>query len=194
MFWVLRALGEAGRVSEALDLIEQYYGHMIDLGAVNWWEGFNSYLHYKGSLSHGWGGSPTWFLTTYVLGARWLGPNEWLVKPAFRGIDAVSGTLPLMDGQLHVQWERQSCEDSSLVVTAPVSTTGEVILPFISSTTVVTVNHEVVWRDGVPLADYVTGLPYGIRLSVSGGTYNLAIHQDCPSVYTPADTREQDEL
>jgi alpha-L-rhamnosidase len=193
MFWVLRALGEAGRVPEALYLIEQYYGRLVDLGAVNWWEGFNSHLHYKGSLSHGWGGSPTWFLTTYVLGARRLGPQEWLVEPAFRRVNAVSGTLPLVDGELHVQWERQGCEGGSLVLSAPVSTTGEIILPFISSTTVVTLNHEVVWEDGVPLVGYVTGLPDGIRLSISGGTYNLTVHQDCYPVYLPVIVRQAHE-
>ncbi|NJN65827.1 MAG: alpha-L-rhamnosidase [Chloroflexaceae bacterium] len=70
MYWVLEALGQAQRLPDALEVIERYYGYLLDRGATTWWEGFTADRHYWAALSHGWGGAPTWFLTTWVLGAR----------------------------------------------------------------------------------------------------------------------------
>jgi len=190
LFWVLKALGDAGRLTEALNIIESYYGRLLDLGATTWWEGFNAHLSYTASLSHGWGGAPTWFLTTYVLGTHRLGPDAWLVKPAFSGVSYASGSLPLQDGELEVHWERQSCEDSRLELTSPVSTTGELVVPFISATTVLTLNDAVVWQNGMPLADGVTRLPDGIHIPLhEGGSYTLHARQTCYASYLPLVTR-----
>ena len=70
MYWLLEALGQTGHVNEALDIINSYYGRLLDVGATTWWENFNANQNWAASYSHVWGGSPTWFLTTYVLGAR----------------------------------------------------------------------------------------------------------------------------
>ena len=188
-FWVLDALGRAGRVSEALYVTESYYGRLLDLGATTWWEHFGSHLNYRASLSHGWGAAPTWFLTTYVLGARRLAPNTWLVSPAFQGVSHASGVLPLQDGELQVYWERPRCEDRRVELTSPVGAAGDIVLPFINATTVMTLNGQVVWRDGHPLADGVTGLRDGVHVSLEEGVYALVVHQDCSTVYLPAVTR-----
>ena len=185
MFWALKALGDAGRISEALSIIENYYGRMLNLDATTWWEGFNAHLYYTASLSHGWGGAPTWFLTTYVLGAHQTGSDTWLVKPAFSGVSWASGSLPLQDGALQIYWERQSCENSRLELTSPVNTTGEIIAPFTSATTVLTLNGNVIWRDGIPLADGVTALSDGIHILLEGGVYVLDVRQDCYDTYLP---------
>ena len=81
MHWVLDALGKAGRVPEAVQIIERYYGRMLSLGAATRWGGFNGYQNYDGSLSHGWGSSPTWFLTSYLVGAQRTGKNTWQLQP-----------------------------------------------------------------------------------------------------------------
>jgi len=179
MFWVLEALGKAGRIPEALTLIETYYGHLLDLGATTWWEGFKTNAYYFSTLSHGWGGSPTWFLTTYVLGAHRSGSNTWLVKPAFSGVQYASGSLPLQDGELEVHWERQSCEDCELELTAPVSTTGEIVLPFLDNTTVLTLNGDVIWQEGTPLMDGVMEHTDGIHISLQGNRHILHVYSVC---------------
>jgi alpha-L-rhamnosidase len=185
MFWMLEALGNSGRTSEALNIIETYYGSLLDLGATTWWETLDAHSHYGASISHGWGGAPTWFLTTYVLGARRLGANTWLVKPAFSGVRYASGSLPFQDDELQVHWERYSCGESQLELMAPVTTTGEIVLPFTNNTTVLTLNGEVIWLRGTPLVDGVTKFADGIHISLQGSNYTLEVHQDCYTVFLP---------
>jgi alpha-L-rhamnosidase len=185
MFWVLKALGEAGRIPEALDLIRTTYGRLLDRGATTWWEGFKTDAHYFSTLSHGWGGAPTWFLTTYVLGARRSGPDTWTVKPALDGVRCVSGSLPLATGELQVRCERRGCGESQLELIAPVTTTGEVVVPFADSTMVLTLNNRVIWQDGTPLADDVITSADGIHISLPGGDHTLHIVQDCRGAFPP---------
>ncbi len=107
MYWVLEALGKSSKVYEGLGIIEKYYGHMLDRGATTWWERFDADQSYTASLSHVWGGSPTWFLSTYVLGAQWQGPGTWSVRPAFSGVSRAAGRIPIDDGYLQVGWDAQ---------------------------------------------------------------------------------------
>lgn len=133
-YWVLEALGQSGHDTEALELIKDYYGRMLDLGATTWWEWFTSDQRPAQALSHGWGSAPTWFLTTYVLGARQVGPDEWLVKPSFDGLDFASGTIPMPQGMLQVTWHAGACaaggvRSLDLQIEAPPGTRGQVYLP-----------------------------------------------------------------
>lgn len=185
MFWVLKALGEAGRISEGMGVIENYYGRLLDLGATTWWEGFNSNLYYTASLSHGWGGSPTWFLTTYVMGARQLGPDTWVLRPAFSGVRYAFGTLPLEDGEIQVHWEHPSCENRVIELTAPISTTGDVVIPFISATTAITLDNNLIWEAEHALVSNTRKLADGVHVSLDAGNHILQIHQTCFSVYLP---------
>ena len=104
MYWVLEGLERAGRIQDAIDIIRLYYGYLVDQNATTLWERFDADQYYSVSLSHGWGGSPTWFLPTYVLGAKWLGSGEWQVKPSFSSVEFVSGSIPLLEGLLVVDW------------------------------------------------------------------------------------------
>jgi len=186
MYWVLQALGETRRIPEALALIRQYYGRLLDLGATTWWEGFNAHTQYTASLSHGWGGDPTWFLTTYVLGARQVGPQQWEVRPALIGLESVRGTLPLGEDALSVGWERPDCERALLNVSAPLGSSGEIVIPRVGPTTSITLNQTLIWENGVPLADFVFGDGEGVRIGqLVGGTYHIDIQQRCFSTYLP---------
>ncbi len=127
MNWVLDALGRCDRIPEALQLIKTFFGHMLDNGATTWWEGFGSNKTYTGSLSHGWSGSPTWFLTTYVLGARRTGVNTWELKPAFSGVAHAEGQLSLAQGVLSAGWETGPCS-SHITVSAPAGSSGNILL------------------------------------------------------------------
>jgi alpha-L-rhamnosidase len=182
MYWVLRALGEAGRIPEALQIIESYYGRLLDLGATTWWEGFTSNDYYTGSLCHGWGGAPTWFLSTYVLGLRHSGPGEWQLNPSLEGLSSASGVLPFPAGQVRVQWQRPTCQEAVLTVTSPPGTTGEIVIPFTGAATALTLDGALIWENGSPLVAGVTALPDGIRVRLAGGgTHTFDVSQDCPS-------------
>jgi alpha-L-rhamnosidase len=192
MFWVLEALGRSGHVPEALDIMKAYYGPLLDLGATTWWETTNSEERYASSRSHVWGGGPTWFLTTHVLGARRLGPDTWSVKPALSGVSYASGRLPLADGELQVYWEVKDCENSRVELSAPNTTAGEILIPRTGDTVVVTLDDRVVWQQGMPLMDDVTETAEGISIPLRGGTHTLHIYQDCHTTFMPVVCEQRD--
>jgi alpha-L-rhamnosidase len=173
IFWVLQGLGEVGYIEQALQLIRLYYGYLLDAGATTWWEGFSASIAPSASYSHGWGGAPTWFLTTYVLGARRLGPNVWLVKSSFEGVDSASGVLPLADGTLSVAWERVSCGELKLRLIASGGSHGQVNLPLLHPDMLVTVNEEPVWDSGVARADWVSAQGGIVTLDLGDGSYEV---------------------
>jgi alpha-L-rhamnosidase len=168
MYWVLEALGRAGCLSEALDVIERSYGYLLDRGATTWWEGFTADQHYWAALSHGWGGAPTWFLTTYVLGGRRTGPDTWEVRPGPRTAGEVRGTLPLRSGDLQVAWSFPDGNEVRLVLDVPAGTSGKVVLPVPASGRI-SLNGAVVWEDGSAQSDQVVTRPDGISVALGAG-------------------------
>lgn len=180
MFWVLEALGKTNRLAEAMDLIERYYGRLIDLGATTWWEGFNSYKSYKAALSHGWGGAPTWFLSSYVLGIQRTGANTWRIQPSLQSRESLSGSMPLAEGVLSVAWDYPSQDTKPIVLTmqAPTTSTGKIVVPFDDSSLTLVLNGEIVWRsDLVKVDDRVSFQDDGIHIALQGGHYVLEIHR-----------------
>jgi alpha-L-rhamnosidase len=158
--WVLEGLGRSGHIDQALDLIALYYGSMLDKGATTWWEQFAADADWRTSLSHAWGVSPTWFLSSYVLGATQTSPSTWEVRPpfaasssfaasaSFSAIQSVQGAIPIQNNPgrvsiLEVSWQR-SCSRATLQVGAPAGTQGEIILPRMPAGTLI-------WVNGVPV-------------------------------------------
>lgn len=189
MFWVLEGLANADRHEEALALIRRYYGYLLEKGASTWWEGFSSDERYTGSLSHGWGGSPTWHLTTHLIGASITGLDMWEVAPAFRGVDSAQGALPLSRGDLDVSWKCGGCGQYALEVDAPLGSHGRVILsPVMSDTQAVTVTQDgiVVWRDGVSYQDGIGLSSTGLEIPLqNGGKHSFRIDGACYPTYLP---------
>ncbi len=167
MFWVLEALSRAGRIEEGLTIMRAFYGRMLDLGAMTWWEGFASDHSYSQSYAHGWSGAPTWFLTTHVLGARQTGPFTWEVRPALSGVISATGAIPMPVGELTVAWSVQGC--SAMVdISAPDATSGVVVLP--ARTTNLRLN-------GLPLTG--ENAPDGIRVNLASGPHRLEMDLAC---------------
>ena len=173
-FWVLEALGKAGMVEAGIDLIKVYYGHMLDSGATTTWEIYNSDQYFTQSLSHGWGSAPTWFLTTYLLGARQTGLSSWEVMPAFEGADQASGVLPLPQGVLQVSWVTHSLEDSVVQIDSPSGTLGRVVLA--------NTPGMVISLDGIPyrskdsmLTGNVIVTPECISVPLTGGIHTITV-------------------
>lgn len=179
MHWVLEGLGRAGRVSDAITIIKRYYGYMLDRGATTWWEQFNSHRSYTASLSHGWGAGPTWFLTTYALGARRSGPASWELRPSMRALRSMAGALPLEAGLLRVAWGNPACGRYTLELSAPAATSGSLIVPFPPDSTSVLLNGELVWRRSRALAAGVAAEQQGVRLELPGGAHRIEIQRRC---------------
>lgn len=195
-FWVLEALGRAGFYQEAIDLTKNYYGRLIEAGATTWWEKFTSLESYANSLSHGWGSAPTWFLSTYILGARQAGPDRWIVQPAFEGVSYTAGTLPLASSSLQVSWQAGQClpgasrRYGNLLISAPPGAHGEVRLP--ASLASIVLDGQTIWDNAVPLSPIISALPHPpedqplLSIPLQSGAHTLQLAWPCPSVSASA--------
>ncbi|GAB4579368.1 MAG: family 78 glycoside hydrolase catalytic domain [Anaerolineales bacterium] len=181
MNWVLEALARHGYISETLALLDQYYGYLLNAGATTWWETFKAHESYAATYSHGWGSSPTWILSTYLLGGRWTGPDAWAVRPALEGVASASGSIPIGQNQLTISWTVQSCSLINIEIRAPSHTTGELILPFTDAETI-TLNGVEVLQEGRNLLPELTTQPDGLHLSLTKRPeYRLTVVRPCPN-------------
>lgn len=136
-YYVLNALGRAGEVRAALDLIRTYWGAMLDRGATTFWEDFDlawlagsgridelpqpgekdlhgdygayCYEGFRHSLCHGWASGPTAWLSEYVLGVQPLAPGCARVRiaPQLGDLAWVAGAYPTPHGPIKIRHDRQ---------------------------------------------------------------------------------------
>ncbi len=141
-YYMLCAMGEAGDLEDALNIIREYWGAMLKRGATTFWEDFNMAwlegssrideivpedvkdLHgdygtycYKGfrhSLCHGWASGPAAFLSEYVLGIKPAAPGcrEVTIRPNLGDLEWVKGTYPTPYGIIRVEHRRK--EDGTI--------------------------------------------------------------------------------
>jgi alpha-L-rhamnosidase len=179
MFWVLEGLGRAGRIADANTIIKRYYGFMLDHGATTWWENFNAYQSYTASLSHGWGSSPTWFLTRWMLGAERTGPQTWAFAPPMRSVAGAAGALPLATGALQASWATPSCGQNTADIAAPAGSSGTVLVPFNDSATVIALNGTTIWQNGQALGGQASAVAGGVEVRLGSGQFHLGIQHSC---------------
>ncbi len=134
-YFTLVACGRSGHTADALDIIRDYWGTMLDMGATTFWEDFNvewaqdaaridelpvpgkkdihgdfgafCYEKYRHSLCHGWASGPAPFLSKYVLGIRPFTPgfDYACVKPELAGLKWARGSVPTPHGPITVEAE-----------------------------------------------------------------------------------------
>lgn len=180
MFNVLDGLGRAGRIDDGLTVIERFFGSMLDRGATTWWENFNADQFYAASLSHAWGGSPTWFLTTYVLGARRTAANTWEVRHIPSALDEAAGALPLADGELRVSWSAPSCQALTLTIEAPASSTGKALIAARGGDRELRLNGALIWAGGRFQGDVAATLEDQMfTLDLGPGHHTLELRRGC---------------
>ena len=135
-YYMLEALAMAGRHQDAIDIIRDFWGSMLDLGATTFWEDFNldwkinagridempqpgkvdvhkayggyCYLSYRHSLCHGWASGPTPWLSHHVLGVKIIEPGCKVVKiePHLGDLEWVEGTYPTPYGVISIRAEK----------------------------------------------------------------------------------------
>lgn len=186
-FWLLDALGQTGRTSEALALIREHYGRMLDMGATTWWENFISDRRYDNSLSHAWGSAPTWFLSTYVLGAQTTSAQGWRVAPQPGEIQQASGSIPLPGGELlQVDWQQHGCGQLTLEVQAPAASAGEVRLPLRGDEMQVMLDGRQVWPPVPGAAAEAERRGDALHIQVGGqSSYALQSRTACATSFLP---------
>ena len=135
-YYMLEALAKGGRRAEALDIIREYWGAMLDVGATTFWEDFNlkwlenagrideltpagkdslhgdrgayCYEGFRHSLCHGWSSGPAPWLIRYVLGVTPASPGfaEVGFDPFLGDLDWAEGTVPTPRGVIRVRVEK----------------------------------------------------------------------------------------
>lgn len=132
-YYMLQSLALAGEYETAMDIISQYWGGMLDMGATTFWEDFNldwtvnaarldeitpegkkdihgdfgayCYPGFRHSLCHGWSSGPTAWMTEHVLGIKILDPGCKTVRiePNLGNLEWVEGTFPTPHGVISVK-------------------------------------------------------------------------------------------
>ena len=135
-YYMLEAMAKAGNYQDAMDIISEYWGAMLDLGATTFWEDFNidwmenaaridelvpegkvdvhssyggyCYVGFRHSFCHGWASGPTAWLSRYVLGVQVLEPGCRKVKiePHLGSLNRVEGSFPTPQGVIRIKHEK----------------------------------------------------------------------------------------
>ncbi len=148
-YYMLEALAKNGSYADALDLISEYWGRMLDLGATTFWEDFNymdsknaaridefvpegkfdihadggayCYVGLRHSFCHGWASGPTAWLSQHILGVEPASPGFKTVRirPHLGNLKWVEGDFPTPYGIIHVTHSRRSDGQISSTVELP---------------------------------------------------------------------------
>ena len=137
-YYVLQARALAGDYKGAMDVIREYWGGMLDLGATTFWEDFDlswarnagrideltpegtidvhadygdyCYVGLRHSYCHGWASGPTAWMSQHVLGINIVEPGCKAVKidPHLGDLEWVEGTYPTPLGVIKVRHEKKA--------------------------------------------------------------------------------------
>ncbi|GAA3603404.1 hypothetical protein Q4Q39_13980 [Flavivirga amylovorans] len=139
-YYILEAMAKAKDYNGALNIIRNYWGAMLDLGATTFWEDFNimdiknssridelipkdkddihggfggyCYVGYRKSLCHGWASGPTPWLSQYVLGITLLnGGNAVKIDPHLGNLSYAKGTFPTKYGLIKVHHTKSTSRE-----------------------------------------------------------------------------------
>lgn len=148
-YYMLEALAKDGKYREAMNIISDYWGEMLDLGATTFWENFNyeerlnalpidqlpdpskfnihadggdhCYIGLRASLCHGWASGPTAWLTTHVLGIQVIEPGSKVIRicPNLGDLAFAEGSFPTPYGIVTVKHVKQADGSIKSEIKAP---------------------------------------------------------------------------
>ena len=148
-YYMLEALAKDGKYREAMDIISDYWGAMLDLGSTTFWENFNyeerlnaipidqlpdplkfnihadggdhCYVGLRASLCHGWASGPTAWLTAHVLGIQVVEPGSKVlrIQPNLGDLSFAEGTFPTPYGLVTVKHVKQTDGKIKSEINAP---------------------------------------------------------------------------
>jgi alpha-L-rhamnosidase len=188
MHFVHRALAAAGRHHDLLDNLRRRWGAMLEAGSSTFWE----HWHGEESQCHAWSATPTFDLSTEVLGVRPLAPGfaRFAVEPHPAGLDWARGAFPSPAGDIAVAWKRG--EDSfRLEAGVPPGCRARVAIPppARGRWASVKANGTPLWADGAPrpnrLGIAAAGAGRSARLEAPAGRYVFEARQQPAARRTP---------
>ena len=131
-YYMLEALAKSGDYDEAMKMISDYWGAMLDLGATTFWEDFDyskaagagridevvpegrydihadggayCYVGLRHSFCHGWASGPTVWLSSHVLGVEPAEPGfrKVRINPHLGSLEWAEGSYPTPYGPITV--------------------------------------------------------------------------------------------
>ena len=117
-FFELDMLCQTGELELVFNKIRDYWGGMLDRGAVTFWEEFDPEApvetqydmygdRFGKSLCHAWAASPICFLAKYFMGLKFtgVGGKEFVVEPHTEFFESFDCTLPVAEGKVHIVWD-----------------------------------------------------------------------------------------
>lgn len=147
--YMLDALSLANKHNDALDIIDAYWGGMLDMGATTFWEDFNvewiensarideftpegmndihgsfgayCYPSYRHSLCHGWASGVTAWLSENVLGVTVVeaGCKTIKIEPHLGDLEWVEGSFPTPMGVVKIKHTKMKNGKIKTEVDAP---------------------------------------------------------------------------
>lgn len=135
-YYVLKAKAEIGDYKDALDIIREYWGGMLAMGATSFWEDFDirwmenaarideitpedkkdihgdfgrhCYKQFRHSLCHGWASGPTPFLSEQIAGIEILEPGckKLRIRPNLGDLEWIKVEYPTPFGNVLVEAEQ----------------------------------------------------------------------------------------
>ena len=148
-YYMLQALAMAGDYDQAIDIIDKYWGGMLDMGATTFWEDFNMdwmenaarldeitpkgkkdihgdfgaycYPGYRHSFCHGWSSGPAAWLSEHVLGVQIVdaGCSTLKIEPHLGNLKWVEGTYPTPKGIVTIKHVKQADGTIKSTIKAP---------------------------------------------------------------------------
>jgi hypothetical protein len=133
---MLLAMAKANNIDGALNIIREYWGGMLALGATTFWEDFNidwmenagridelpqegkvdvhatygdyCYIGLRHSLCHGWASGPTAWMSENILGVKIIEPGCKVVKiePNLGDLTWAEGTYPTPFGEIKIRHDK----------------------------------------------------------------------------------------
>ncbi len=135
-YYMLQAMAKAGDYDGAMNIIKEFWGAMLDMGATTFWEVFHidwlpdaapidelvpegkkdihgdfgayCYVGFRHSLCHGWASGPTSWLSEHVLGVTILEPGCKKVKiePHLGNLEWAEGSFPTPYGDIQISHKK----------------------------------------------------------------------------------------
>ena len=117
-FFEMDALCRMGHLEEVLARIREYWGGMLERGAVTFWEEYDPAVpkeeqydmygdKFGKSLCHAWSASPIYLLAKYFVGLTVTDPvkGTYEIRPHLEYFESLHCTLPVGEKDIHIMWD-----------------------------------------------------------------------------------------
>jgi hypothetical protein len=148
-YYMLQAMAKAGNYEGAMQVIRDFWGGMLDMGATSFWEDFNidwlpnaapidelvpegkkdihgdfgayCYEGFRHSLCHGWASGPTAWMIEHVLGVEVAEAGGKVVRitPHLGDLQWAKGSFPTPYGDITISHERKADGSVKSKIDAP---------------------------------------------------------------------------